>query len=150
MKVGDKVTVKAGNSYDNGDCDILPITKPGQVAYITDLLDYGAQLALHPACDPDEHSGNSLFFNFSEFEVVKEEGFKVGDRVRLSMQGIRKWRRPDLEIHDEVNSNPIFTDGTVFEVIEKGSFSHDNGFRFRVVWDNGTQNSYMEGDIENA
>jgi len=149
MKVGDKVTIKA-NKFDHGHYDLMPVSQPGSTAYITEILEHGAQLATYPDCDPDEHSGDSLFFGFSEFELVEEEGFKVGDRVRLTMQGIRQWRKYDFENSDGISSNPVFSDGTVHEIVEEGSFSHDMGFRYRVTWDNDTKNSYMEGDIENA
>jgi hypothetical protein len=146
MKVGDKVTIK-NNNYDlGGHYEDFPISKPGSTAYITEILAHGAQLATTPDCDPDEHSGDSLFFGFNEFELVNNSTFKVGDRVRLSMQGIRKWK---AEFHDD-SENPIFVDGTVHDIVEEGSLSYDMGFRYRVTWDNDTKNSYMEGDIENA
>lgn len=146
MKVGDKVTIKA-NKYDlGGHYEGFPISKPGAVAYITEILSHGAQLATYPDCDPDEHSEQSLFFRFDEFEVVKEEGFKFGDRVRLSTQGIRQWK---AEFHDDP-SNPIFVDGTVHDIVEEYEHAYDMGFRYRVTWDNDTKNSYMEGDLENA
>ena len=141
MKVGDKVTIKANKYYQT---TTMGITVPGTVAYITELLGHGAQLATYPDCDPDEHSEQSLFFGFSEFELVEEEGFKVGDRVRLTMQGIRQWSR--LSERD----NPIFIDGTVYEIVEEYEDVYDSGFRYRVTWDNDTKNSYMEGDLENA
>ena len=149
MKVGDKVLVKA-NKYDHGNYDLTPISKPGQGAYITDLLDHGAQLALDPTCDPDEQSGSSLFFSFHEFEVVKEEGFKVGDRVRLTMKGIRKWRYYTQEPEERLSNNPIFADGTIFELIKETEYIYDFDFRYRVKWDNNTINAYMDGDIEYA
>jgi hypothetical protein len=112
------------------------------------LLEHGAQLATHPDCDPDEHSGDSLFFGLDEFEVVNNSTFKVGDRVRLTMKGVRKWRTDGWD--DDESANPIFVDGTVGEIVEEGSLSYDMGFRYRVTWDNDTNNSYMEGDIEDA
>jgi len=141
MKVGDKVTVKANKYYQT---PTMVITVPGTLAYITEILEHGAQLATYPDCDPDEHSGDSLFFGFSEFELVEEESFKVGDRVRLTMQGVRQWSR--LSERD----NPIFVDGTVHEIVEEYEGAYDCGFRFRVTWDNDNKNSYMEGDLENA
>lgn len=146
MKVGDKVTIKAGNRYDDGKYDEYPVTKPGSTAYITELLEHGAQLATTPDYDPDEHSGDSLFFGLNEFEVVNNTTFKVGDRVRLTTQGIRQWK---AESYNDP-SNPIFVDGTVHEIVEEGNFSYTMGFRYRVTWDNDTSNSYMEGDLENA
>lgn len=147
MKVGDKVTIKA-NNYDFDNYDMMPISKPNSTAYITEILEHGAQLATYPDCDPDEHSGDSLFFGFNDFEVVNNSTFKVGDRVRLSMQGIRAWRDQGSLRLDE--ANPIFVDGTVHDIVEEGDFSHDMGFRYRVTWDNNTMNGYMEGDLENA
>jgi len=147
MKVGDKVTIKA-NKYDIGYYKAMPITKPGQEAYITDLLGHGAQLATTPDYDPDEQSGDSLFFGFNEFEVVNELKFKVGDRVRLTMKGVRKWRTDGWD--DDESSNPIFHNGTVHGIVEEGNFSYTMGFRYRVTWDNDSENGYMEGDIENA
>ena len=146
MKVGDKVTIKADNKFDYGDYDLMPVTKPGSTAYITEILEHGAQLATYPDCDPDEHSGDSLFFGFNDFEVVNNSTFKVGDRVRLTMQGIRQWK---AEFHNDP-SNPIFVDGTVHDIVEEYEGAYGMGFRFRVTWDNESINSYMEGDIENA
>ena len=71
MKVGDKVTIKA-NKFDHGNYDLMPVTKPGSTAYITDLSEHGAQLATYPDCDPDEHSERSLFFGYEEFERYEE------------------------------------------------------------------------------
>lgn len=148
MKVGDKVTIKAGNKYDDGDYKNFPITKPSSTAYITELLGHGAQLATTPDCDPDEQSGSSLFFGFDEFELANKLAFKVGDRVRLTMKGVRKWRTDGWD--DDESANPIFHNGTVGEIVKEGSLSYDMGFRYRVTWDNDTNNSYMEGDIEDA
>jgi len=147
MKVGDKVTIKA-NKFDHGHYDMMPVSQPGSTAYITEILEHGAQLATYPDCDPDEHSGDSLFFAFHEFEVVNNSTFKVGDRVRLSTQGIRKWRANGFD--DNESDNPIFVDGTVHEIVEEDEGAYDWGFRFRVSWDNDRINSYMEGDIEDA
>jgi uncharacterized protein YodC (DUF2158 family) len=148
MKVGDKVTIKAGNKYDDGNYDDYPVTKPGSTAYITELLEHGAQLATTPDCCPREHSGDSLFFGFDEFELVNNTTFKVGDRVRLTMKGIREWRTDGLD--DDESSNPIFHNGTVHEIVEEGNLFYDMGFRYRVTWDNDAENGYFEGDIENA
>lgn len=66
-KLGDCVIVKE-NKYG----DLLDVSRVGTLAYVTDVLDHGCQLALDPDCDPDEHSERSLFFGYEEFEPYKE------------------------------------------------------------------------------
>jgi len=67
-KVGNRVIVKE-NKYYSG---LLDVSRVGTLAYVTDVLDHGCQLALDPDCDPDEHSKRSLFFGYEEFERYEE------------------------------------------------------------------------------
>lgn len=69
-KVGDKVVVKE-NCYRFRPNEI-GVGHIGTVAYVTEVLAHGCQLALDPDCDPDEHSDRSLFFMNGTFEPYKE------------------------------------------------------------------------------
>ena len=68
-KVGDRVVVKE-NHYHR-DFDGPSVATVGGIAYVTEVLDHGCQLALDPDCDPDEHSYRSLFFRLDFFEPYK-------------------------------------------------------------------------------
>jgi hypothetical protein len=63
FKIGDRVVVKNNNPYLGSNVGF-----PGTVAYVTDVLKHGCQLALDPDCHPDEHSKRSLFFLNEWFE----------------------------------------------------------------------------------
>ena len=63
FKVGDRVIVKE-NKYSG----LLDVSRVGTLAYVTDVLEHGCQLALDPDCHPDEHSKRSLFFRNEWFE----------------------------------------------------------------------------------
>lgn len=69
-KVGDRVVVKNNNPYRNNKRNKIGF--PGTVAYVTEVLGHGCQLALDSDCDPDEHSDRSLFFLYGEFEPCTE------------------------------------------------------------------------------
>lgn len=59
--------------------------------------------------------------------------FKVGDRIKISPQG--------KETYTNRNMNPWETEGTI-------SCVKDDEFCYKVVWDNGRENSYREGELE--
>ena len=69
FKVGDRAVVNNNNPYQ---VEGVIISLPGTVAYMTEVLEYGCQLALDPDCDPDEHSKVSLFFRYEWFEPYME------------------------------------------------------------------------------
>lgn len=64
---------------------------------------------------------------------------KVGDRVKLAQEAWERWTDFGILASE---SNPLDVDGTVVEVNEYDKF------RYRVEWDNGTFNSYHNGDLE--
>ena len=70
FKVGDKVRV-LNNFYTQkfgsakGEIDF-----PGNIVYITCAKEHGCQLAFDPDYDPNEHSKDSRFFSYGEFEHV--------------------------------------------------------------------------------
>lgn len=70
FKVGDRAVVKDNNPYLGSEEG--HIGYPGTVAYVTEVLEHGCQLALYPDCHPDEHSKVSLFFRYEWFEPYKE------------------------------------------------------------------------------
>jgi len=76
---------------------------------------------------------------------------KEGMKVCLSKQGREKWL--------DAPANPHKSFGTVIRVYEdelydaeveweEGNVDEDNYFPFVVNWDNGTNNSYRWGDLE--
>lgn len=70
--------------------------------------------------------------------MAKKAKFKVGDRVRI---------RKDSEYYldDSNSSNPKNTTGTVTKY-KCGDYT--TSFTTNVDWDNNTQNSYRDGDLE--
>lgn len=66
-KIGDVVRV-LDNQYISGPC---PVSEVGRLVYVTDVMEHGCQLSLHPDSHPDEHSERSLFFMNHEFEPYK-------------------------------------------------------------------------------
>lgn len=63
---------------------------------------------------------------------------KVGDRVKLSEQGIKKWCFDDFDVE-----NPKGSFGTFVR-----PFGGSDDFLYEVLWDNGLENDYQEGDLD--